>query len=813
MKLLVILAATSLAVLQLPRLQAQEAPTYYAEDYGALADDDQDDRAAIQSALDAAGAAGGGMVQLRAGVYDVMVVFALGYGPVAGFSQGTVGYHGLTVPPNCTLKGDGMTVTTVRTHAPPVEFPYAVGDGIINGGYQFALSDFGGGGGIVISHLRAETADISSGSTGNLIGMAHADGVRLSSVAIGASKYHGLELNVSRNVVVEDCVFDGAHPGTSTLQFDYGSVGAKSLRPRGTVVSDVLLRRCEFRGRATEMSGRVVDLGHTNRDCILRNIAFEDCYLEGMAGPNTAFAANDNPPCKEFTGLRFERCHFHGFQEAPASNGLLQIAIVGSEVLDGLTVRDCQFTGAFWQGLVVGTTSYTFNAGQTLRRNILIEGNIFSPVLDRAAPTAGQNMRMVSATACSDVTIRGNLFEYPLTAQNNSLGGLISIQPSNNLDMKIEDNVFTWAHQTAASAPLGFGQHYAIYGMAHQLEQTAIRATMRITGNSFLYPADGINRAILFFTNIPTTAWAPGGPWVGGLVAGNFASGARSRPAWIIHYDLSNADNIGQILPADASRTSNTGWYPCNGAALTTLDSGNNTLARVNAGKCGFSGTLPPVPGQVIRLHGPLTGEGLLAAQLAPYAGSVYRGTSDSMVELAQLSIADLTQGDLRVSRKPLTVYRWEANIPADSAPPRALVPADKAAGAPGFWVPLNLGTEKLADSADMDGDGLTNLEERAFLCDPSVADAPDLLTSTRLPDESLLVSFRCAAGAQSPKICLFSSEDMVSWQVETSCQPGNQFAIPPTGILTESPWKTGRTVSLQSPPATRRFWRVAVEP
>ncbi len=813
MKLLVTLATACVVALLLPRLQAQEAPTYYAEDHGALPDDGLDDRAAIQSALDAAGAAGGGTAQLRAGVYDIAVVFALGYGPVAGFSQGTVGYHGLTVPPNCTLKGDGMTVTTVRTHAPPVEFPYAVGDGIINGGYQFALTDFGGGGSIVISHLRVETADISSGSTGNLIGMAHADGVRLSSVAIGASKYHGLELNVSRNAVVEDCVFDGAHPGTSTLQFDYGSVGAKSLRPTGTVVSDVLLRRCEFRGRATEMSGRVVDLGHTNRDCILRNIAFEDCYLEGMAGPSTAFAANDNPPCKEFTGLRFERCHFHGFQEAPAYNGLLQIAIVGSEVLDGLTVRDCRFTGAFWQAVVAGTTSYTFNAGHSQRRNILIEGNVFSPNLDRAAPTAGQNMRMVTATACSDVTIRGNLFEYPLTAQNNSLGGLISIQPSNNLDTKIEDNVFTWAHQTAASAPLGFGQHYAIYAMAHQLEQNAIRASMRITGNSFLYPVDGINRAILFFTSIPTTAWAPGGPWVGGLIAGNFASGARSRPAWIIHHDLSSAGNIGQILPTEISRTSNTGWYPCNGATLTTLDSGNNTLARINAGKCGYSGTLPPVPGQAIRLHGPLTGEGLLAAHLAPYAGSVYRGTSESITEMSLIPFAELTQSDLRVTRRPLKVYRWEASIPADAGPPGAWAPADKVEGTPGFWVALHLGTEKLADSADLDGDGLTNLEERAFLSDPSVAAAPDLLTSTRFPDDSLQVSFRCAAGAQSPKICLFSSEDMVSWQVESSCQPGSQFAVPSAGILTETPWNAGRAVTFQPPPATRRFWRVAVEP
>ncbi len=814
MKLSVIVTTACAVALQFVCLHAQEPPGYFAEDYGALADDGLDDRGAIQSALEAAAAAGGGTVQLRSGVFDVVGVLARGYGPVTGFSQGTVGYHGLTVPPNCTLTGAGMTLTTVRTHAPPGSDPGAVGDCIINGGYQFALTDFGAGGSIVISHLRVEAADIASGPTGNLIGLAHADGVRISSVALGASKYHGLEINISRNVVVEDCIFDGTHQGSSTLQFDYGSVGAKSLRPTGTVVRDVLVRRCRFSGRSAELYGKVIELGHTGSACILRNIAFEDCDIESIGGPTSTCVTNDNPAAREMTGMRFERCHFQGVQQSPSVNGLLQFAMQGTQLLDDLTVRDCEFTGAFWQGLVVISTTPTFNTGHSQRHNILIEGNRFAPVLDREVPVSGGSMRMIAAAACADIIARRNLVECPATAANLSLSNFYSgIQIVNCLDARIEDNVLTWAHTTAATAPMGKGKHAGMIASAYQLEQSALKSVMRMTGNVFLYPVNGIAAAVYMNTSIPTTSWAPGGPWVGGLVGGNFASGAGSGTVWSFQHDLSGAANVGQILSADASRTSKTGWYPCNGAALTTLDSGNNSLARVNAGKCGYSGNLPAVPGQVIHLHGPLTGEGLLAAQLAPYAGSIYRGTSDSITEMSLIPFADLTQGDLRVTRMPLKVYRWEANIPADAAPPGSLTPADKTDGTPGFWVPLKLGTEKLADSADLDGDGLTNLEERAFLGDPSIPDAPDVLTSTRLPDDSLQISFRCASGAQSPRICLYSSEDMVLWQVESSCQPGNQFAVPSAGILTESPWNTGRSVTFQPPPATRRFWRVAVEP
>jgi parallel beta-helix repeat protein len=70
-------------------------------DYGAVADDGLDDRAAIQAALDAAEAAGGGDVILNAGTYDLT-----GTGdPADGCIQ---------VRDNINLIGAGMGVTTLR---------------------------------------------------------------------------------------------------------------------------------------------------------------------------------------------------------------------------------------------------------------------------------------------------------------------------------------------------------------------------------------------------------------------------------------------------------------------------------------------------------------------------------------------------------------------------------------------------------------------------------------------------------------------------------------------------------------------------
>ena len=54
-----------------PQVQSQHLPVFHASEYGAIPDDGLDDRAAIQLAVDAAGEAGGGIVQLSAGQYLV----------------------------------------------------------------------------------------------------------------------------------------------------------------------------------------------------------------------------------------------------------------------------------------------------------------------------------------------------------------------------------------------------------------------------------------------------------------------------------------------------------------------------------------------------------------------------------------------------------------------------------------------------------------------------------------------------------------------------------------------------------------------
>lgn len=797
-------------------VSAQSPPEFRAADFGATPGDETDDRPAIQTALDAAAAAGGGVVRLDAGTFDIVVVLHRGLGPVTGYAQGIYGYHGLVVPPGCTLSGAGQTETLLRISAPANAVASYVGHGIINGGYDTALEDFGAGGGIVISDLGVIAADVALQPIGNLIAMAHANGVTVSRVSLGSSKHHALEVIVSRNVIIEDCDFDGTHPTSTTLQYDFGSVGAKSSRPRGTTVSDVLVRRCRFHGRSTDVNAaRVIDLGHTNASCILRNLAFEDCEFESLTSHASAVMAFDNPPSQELSGLRVERCHFRGIQEKPSTNGMLNLPHGGMQTMRDVLVRDCLFSGAFSQGVVLNSTVTSNLPGHSGRRNLVLEGNRFAPVLDRSQPFSGNGFRMIAAVSCGDLTIRRNLFEVPATATNLTLGAFINIQAANCLDTRIEENVFTWAHQSAATVP--FGATYTQYGIiapSSLLEQAAMKATVRLTGNVFLYPPNGVGSVIRMLADVPTTSWAPGGPWVGGLIAGNYASGATTAGPWQIHHDLSGVANVGELKPVDPSRTAATGWYPCNGAALTTLDSGNNRLARVNAEKCGYSGNLPVRAGEAVRLHGPLSGAGLLAASLTRYAGHTYRGIHQDDVDLSTVTYDTILHGDIRVIRQPLTVYCWDAAAPEDDAGSGTILPAGKPPGAPGRWLPFHYGQEQLAETADTDGHGLTNIEERALLRDPLTVEPPQVAVFTTAPSGEVALQFACAAGPHAPRIRLLTSSDLTQWSVESSSTPGGLFETPSGGgTLFETPYRTGRTVILTAPRMDRRFWRVAVDP
>jgi hypothetical protein len=421
-------AAVFISILQPAASSAQEPPVFLAADYGAVPDDGLDDRAAIQAALNAASAAGGTAL-IGPGVYDIAVVLSFGLN-AAGGTSGTSGYHGLIVPADTTMAGTGRDVTVLRFNAGGGN-PVSVGNCIVNANYNLAQTDYGAGSGYVLRDFMAEVTDITQGPTGNLVGFAHASGAFLKNLQLGGSKYHALEFNRSRNITVEDVRCDGLHPASSTLQLDIGTMGSKSLRPSTTVLQNMIFRRCEFTGRAAETTstGKVVELGHTGSACILRNIAFEDCLFESLSRAESGCVTTDNPPAQEVSGLRFERCRFVGLMEQPGINGLLQLPLQGTQLLQDVTVRDCLFEGAYSQGLVIVTTSYTFNSGHQYRRNILIEGNRFAPVLNRSTPVSGGSFRLLSAAACESITIRRNLLEVPQTDRGGQRNDLRPQQP------------------------------------------------------------------------------------------------------------------------------------------------------------------------------------------------------------------------------------------------------------------------------------------------------------------------------------------------------------------------------------------------
>lgn len=96
--------------------------TYSATLFGATGDGSTNDRVAIQAALDAASAAGGGVVFLPEGTYAVNMAGVPGF---SGF------YAGLILPSGVILKGAGRGVTTVKLIASETRTAASEGASII----------------------------------------------------------------------------------------------------------------------------------------------------------------------------------------------------------------------------------------------------------------------------------------------------------------------------------------------------------------------------------------------------------------------------------------------------------------------------------------------------------------------------------------------------------------------------------------------------------------------------------------------------------------------------------------------------------
>lgn len=189
--------------------------------FGAVGDGDADDTAALQAALDAATAAGGGTVLLPVGTYRISARLA-------------VGAH-------TTVWAYGATVT--RTGGPL----------LANFTGSDSFTGYSGNG-----HVRVLGGTWAHNGTGhtsgsNALNFAHAEHITVRDVTVLDVYYaHAVELNACRNVLVEDCVFLGfVNPGSpdrsfsEAVQIDVAKSGSSSIPvDDGTHCDRITVRRC-----------------------------------------------------------------------------------------------------------------------------------------------------------------------------------------------------------------------------------------------------------------------------------------------------------------------------------------------------------------------------------------------------------------------------------------------------------------------------------------------------------------------------------------------------------------------------------------
>ncbi|MBE4791030.1 right-handed parallel beta-helix repeat-containing protein [Streptomyces caniscabiei] len=308
-------------------LQLSGMRIYNPRVYGALGNGTGNDAPAINEALAAASAAGGGWVIVPSGTYMI--------GEILRIYRNTR----LTLLPGTEFR---------RNYA---------GTMILNGDADQELGGYTGHGNILIEGGLWNMRGTTSGLTGSAmcISIGHARGVTISDVVVqDVSGYHAIELNSTKNATIERCRFLGyVDPGgrdfSEAVQVDlakssgvFGGFGPYD----NTVCEDVTVRDCYFGASGTAGTtawprgvgshSATVDVAH-RRIKILEN-SFEGCLQYGVvayAYNDSAISDNTMKGCG--SGIR---CRSIISADAADSTNTSGVVTNASQVMENLTIAD-----------------------------------------------------------------------------------------------------------------------------------------------------------------------------------------------------------------------------------------------------------------------------------------------------------------------------------------------------------------------------------------------------------------------------------------------------------------------------------------
>lgn len=406
---------------------------YNILDYGAVGDGVTDNKAAIQAAHDAVEAAGGGTVFVPEGIWAVY--------PTSGisllFNGDKVKLEG--TGPNSIIRfitaGTGDATNTANNF-----------EGIAPKGYNTATTNYGASG-LWVQNLKLETDNMvataastaESRNAHGLIGIVHAPWAIIKEVVFGDIVYHQLEINRSRNVLVEDCLFIG-NTESSRVQIDVGSAGQKSVTPTTTSMENIWFENCRFASRdATSQNigvPRMIELDHTS-NISWKNIGFNRCEFGAVYNTSSSYIgytlALDGSSLVYGEGLTITNCKFYG--DAHGQTSAIHLP-PGSGILRGVRVEnnyfgsgyDCAGTrlaGGFTRCINIGaassptniTGSSTVSTNYSNRSNIVVRNNVIMPrfVNGKSGATVAAILGAVMITTCLDAVIENNLIKLPVS--------------------------------------------------------------------------------------------------------------------------------------------------------------------------------------------------------------------------------------------------------------------------------------------------------------------------------------------------------------------------------------------------------------
>ena len=392
-----------------------------------------DSTAAIQAALDAAEANGGGAVLLGIGTYKIVTINS----PASG--DKAAGAYGIEIPSNVSLIGSGpATILSIVSGG-----SFGVGVGISPKGMRTATTDFGASSNVRLANFTIQAAT-QEDSNGNLVNLVHASDWLLERVIFNGSYYHGLEVDQSRRITLKHCTFQGSYSygaSGSWVQFDLGLAGPVN-RPAGittTAVEDITFEDCYFKQRpGTDASPRDIDLTHGST-VILRRVKFVRCLMEGRNVTTTAIAGIDNA-ANTVDSLDFVDCAF--VTAHPGAWGFY-FANAGATVYR-LGFERCEFRGPSALMLAAGgSTSMTYNATHAQRHHLIVRDCRFLFDKTQMPTLLDVNLILVRSWVNADITgnyIRG-IGDFPV-----SVGSSYSYvtSASNCLALSWDNNLMVW---------------------------------------------------------------------------------------------------------------------------------------------------------------------------------------------------------------------------------------------------------------------------------------------------------------------------------------------------------------------------------